>query len=139
MRSGPPKVVLDPYEWLPGYGETSLEVSQHGGEWRIRVFYDSADQTALVARDICFFGVYCFHHAALPGVHLLHTGLQGLRDNHDKLLEFPMSEAASAWSQHFGYRKIRHYWIHFAAGNCDFEVFADGVRLTDPTILKHYE
>jgi hypothetical protein len=49
------------------------------------------------------------------------------------LWEFPDSEAAIAWREHFGKtRTVKHYAIWFMSENLVIQVFAEGFALAEP-------
>jgi len=136
MKSGPPIVVLNPYEWLPGHGESSVAIRSLGLDWVVELTYDNNEQTALLKRELCFNGVCCLYKASFPGPSLIEVDCQ-IGDTLGMLVEYPESEAALAWRQHFGNdRIVKHYAMWLLAENLVIQVFAKGFVLAEPTVVQ---
>ncbi|QYD71071.1 hypothetical protein KZJ38_18435 [Paraburkholderia edwinii] len=129
MKIGRSLEILDPYEWLPGYGESGVKIRTEGTELVVTVAYDG--ETGLCERELRFTSVCSFYVQVFPGPSMLGIDkgdaapiLQGA------LVEYPDSEAAIAWAQHFGgSRVVRHYSIAFLSENLLLIAFAGGVTL----------
>jgi hypothetical protein len=132
MRAGRWVKVLDPYDWLPGYGESSVTLHAEGLELLVGVSYD-ADGEATQCRTLHFDKVCAFYKASFPGPYLLGIARdgQGEAPPLGTLLEYPDSEAAARWRDHLGGRMVRHYQLVFLAENILLEVFAGGVTISD--------
>ncbi len=147
MRTGHPIVVLDPYEWMPGYGESGVETRSEGLDWIVEITYDDNTRTELLKRHLRFLAVSAFYAAAFPGRSVLDVeyGEDAPRDCLGSLLEFPNSEAAAAWTDYWRKswpdtkRVIKHYSIQFLSENQTMEVFAEGFELTEPTIVSRHQ
>jgi hypothetical protein len=134
MKSGRPIVVADPYDWLPGYGENGVIVHSQGLDWTVEIEYDDASQKGTYKREVRFSGVCCFYHASFPGPRMLDLDLDAIADAKlGSIWEFPDSEAALAWREHFGKnRAIKHYGIWFMSENSVIQAFAKGFTLSKP-------
>jgi hypothetical protein len=134
MKSGRPIVVVDPYDWLPGYGETGITVHSQGVDWVVEIEYDDPSQNGLWKRDLRFNSVCCFYRASFPGPRVLDIDYDPTADTKlGSLCEFPDSEAALAWREHFGKtRMVKHYGIWFMSENLSIQVFAEGFALSEP-------
>ncbi|MFC4423195.1 hypothetical protein [Cupriavidus pampae] len=116
--------VMNPYEWLPPYGETSVELRTEGTDLIVAIAYDC--DVGMCVRELRFNSVCWFHSQVFPGPSMLGIGeddvellLRGA------LIEYPDSEAAMAWRKYFEYsRDIRHYSIGFMATNIKLTVLA---------------
>ena len=131
MNMGRSIEILNPYEWLPGHGENSVEVRTERGGPIVTVGYDGdADARE---RELRFTSVCSFYSQVFPGPSMLGIEkraaallLRGV------LVEYPDSKAARAWVRHFqNSRRVRHYEILFLAENLQLVVFAAGVSLSE--------
>ncbi len=135
MKSGFAISVFDLYEWLPSYGENSVIVESKGLDLTVKIEYESEDDYQInYCRELKFTKVCAFYRTALPGVNILCLN----NDNNSEippmgsLIEYPESEAAKAWNQHFGdSRQIKHFRIIFLSENILMEIFASNVALGD--------
>jgi hypothetical protein len=131
MKVGRAIKVLDPYEWLPGYGENAVKILTEETDLIVTVVYDSGSDER--ERELRFTSVCSFYSQVFPGPSMLNFEggemeliLQGA------LIEYPDSDAAAAWSRHFGNsRTVRHYSIVFHAENLQLIVFAGGVLINN--------
>lgn len=139
MKSGVAISILDPYEWLPTYGENAVSVESKGLALVIKIEYEMEDEyQTIYCRELRFDMVCAFCRTAFPGISTLNI-------DYDKnikapsigvLTEYPNSEAASAWNNHFrGSRQIKHYKIVFLSENILMEIFADNVTLGSQYII----
>jgi hypothetical protein len=136
MESGPPNIVLNLYDWLPGYGESGIMVRSQGLEWAVEIAYDDTARTGLLKRELRFNGVCCFYQASFPGPSLLAIDCQ-TGDTLGSLVEYPESEAALAWKDHFGNtRVVKHYAIWFMSENSVIQVFAESFTLAEPVRVQ---
>lgn len=129
MKMGRGIEALDLYEWLPGHGENAVAMRTEGADLIVTVEYDS--DAGGRKRELRFASVCSFYSQVFPGPSML--GLDGgeavllLRG---VLVEYPESDAALAWRQHFqGARRVRHYGVVFLAENRLLVVLANGVLL----------
>lgn len=131
MKTGRGIESLDLYEWLPGHGENTVAMRTEGADLIVAVAYDC--DVAIRQRELRFASVCSFYSQVFPGPSML--GLDGgeaallLRG---VLVEYPDSEAAIAWNQHFrDSRKVRHYSVAFLAENRLLVVLANAVSLDE--------
>lgn len=133
MKAGRGIEVLDPYEWLPGHGENAVKIRTEGTDLIATVVYDC--DAGIRERELRFTSVCSFCSQVFPGPSMLEVEggqvallLRGL------LVEYPDSEAAMAWSKHFGEpRIVRHYSIVFLAENLLLVVLAGNALLNEST------
>lgn len=129
MKLGRSVDVLDPYQWLPGHGESGVKIRMDGTELLVTVAFDGAIGAS--ERELRFSSVCSFYVQAFPGPSILEPGegetasiLRGV------LVEYPESDAAKAWQRHFSAsREVRHYSVAFLAENLLLVVLAGGVSL----------
>lgn len=135
MNAGTEITILDPYEWLPPYGENAISVESQGLELTIKIEYDAEDESHDVCyRELRFKMVCAFYRAAFPGIPAL--AINYIKSSEQTapgfLIEYPDSETAQAWQGHWGHaRQVRHYKIIFLAENVLFEIFAGSVSLSE--------
>lgn len=139
MKAGRNTIVLDPYNWLPGYGESGVRVRSEGLTWIVEIVYDDRSGTRLLKRELRFSGVCSFWMAAYPGASMLAMEFECSENAPGELgalLEYPDSEAALAWKRHFeGLFAVKHYAMRFLSENRQMHVFARDVVLTEPTVV----
>jgi len=131
MKTGHGIEIFDPYEWLPEYGETSVRVRTEGTSLVVTVTYDG--ETGELEREITFAAVCSYYSQIFPGPSMLavEEGEAGLLLR-GVLVEYPDSEAALLWTQHFGVdRMVRHYGIVFLAENFMLNVFSGDVSVSE--------
>lgn len=131
MESGHPIVVLNTYDWLPGHGENSVTVSSKGLDWCVEIEYDDRAGNESWKRELRFNGVCCFYQASFPGPLLLAIDSQA-NDTLGSLVEYPESNAALVWREHFDNRRsINHYGLYFLSENLVIQVFAESFKLME--------
>lgn len=131
MEVGRAVAVLDPYDWLPGYGENGVELHTQGADLSVIIPYDG--ECGELKKELFFKHAVAFFKASLPGPGMLNmqcsvkgTGSIG------SLNECPDSEAAKAWREHFqGQFDIKHYSMLFLSENVSLVVFAEDVVLKE--------
>ena len=139
-----PRSVADLYEWLPGYGESSVSVAADGTNLRLTVRYerDSGNSVQLMERELLFIFAPVFLRHPFPGSFLFEmTGsADGLRLGH--LSEFDFSEFCQGYvasqSIHSPSRlpQVRHYAVQFLAENLGFDVLASGVEVSHERVVN---
>ena len=113
------------------HGESQIQVEYRGGNLCVRVDLDEENPLGKDHLQLVFVGTVEFHIAAIPGVNTLNFEYDGDPNCGDSLgdvWECPVSEAADAWSNHFG-RKIRHFGVVFTSANKSLVAFAEECRL----------
>lgn len=136
MKSGAPIAILDPYDWLPEYGETGVSIRSEGLTWIVDVAYDDPSGEGSLRRELRFEGVCCFHAASFPGVPMLAIEFEA-EPGFGSLLEYPESEAAMAWTAHFGKTStVREYRLGFLSENRMIHVFAKRFVLGEPVRVQ---
>ncbi len=130
MEAGYCIKIFDPYEWLPAYGENAVEIFTEGLDLIVLVVYDSENE-GLQQRQIKFKSTKAFYKGSFPGVHMLQITYNA-RDKENIsigcLVEFPESEVARAWTNHFQNIKLfRHYKWVFLSENIMLEIIAEEV------------
>ncbi|MBU9310192.1 hypothetical protein [Burkholderia multivorans] len=127
MKVGRAIKILDPYEWLPGYGENAVRIRTEATDLIATVVYDSGSGER--EHELRFTSVCSFYSQVFPGPSMLNfEGGQMELILQGALIEYQDSDAAVAWSRHFGNsRTVRHYSIVFHAENLQLVVFAGGV------------
>lgn len=124
METGRCIEVLNPYDWLPGHGENTVEIHTQNGDLSVLIPYDS--EQGELKKELLFKQAFAFYKSAFPGVSCLDLQ-SSFRDDVSigSLVEYPDSEAARAWSKHFGGRfNVKHYRIAFMSENILLVVFA---------------
>lgn len=127
MKIGRCIKVMDPYDWLPGYGESSIEMQTQGGDLSVIITYDG--EHGELKKEILFKSAFSFYKTAFPGPGILNLQCSEKSEiSMGSLLECPDSEAALAWKKHFnGLFDIKHYSITFLSENIYLLVFATDV------------
>lgn len=131
MEKGRCVMVLDPYDWLPGHGENGVELRTQGADLSVIIPYDGEDGE--LKKELLFRHAVAFCKAACPGPSMLDMQCSvKCTASMSSLIEYPDSEAAKAWRDHFqGLFEIKHYSIFFMSENVDLVVFAEDILLRD--------
>lgn len=131
MEKGRCVTVLDPYDWLPGHGENSIELHTQGADLSVIIPYDG--ECGELKKELFFRHAVAFYNAACPGPSMLRLHCSVRCDaSMSSLVEYPDSEAAKAWRDHFqGLFWVKHYSIFFMSENVALVVFAEDVVLRD--------
>ena len=142
MKIGQPKLILDPYEWLPGYGESRVSFHSVGSdvildiEYEKEVLVDSEEVVLALRREIAFKSVRCFMREPFPGGAIFEFDGDPGKFRLGKLTEFIDSELArnnfKAWRSVSSHEppKLRHFSIQFLSENLTFHVLAVDVFLS---------
>lgn len=123
--------VINPYDWLPGHGENSIELYTHGADLSVVVLYDG--ERGELKKELLFKHTVAFYKAAFPGPSMLNMqcSVKSIASM-SSLTEYPDSEAAQAWREHFeDLFDIKHYSMRFLSENVTLVVFATSVVLRD--------
>lgn len=136
MKAGRGISVCDLYSHLPPYGESTVDIDCKQLNLVITIAYKSVEIKPDPDRKINlkFSDVSSFYEAAYPGVNIMNIEYDYPINSSDRgsLIEYPDSEAAIAWRQHFeGHFRINHYQIIFLASNIKIEVFAEEFELVE--------
>lgn len=123
MLASNPATIVDMYHLLPPEGETGVSFEYEGSQVRVRIGYEDESDTSICrSLVIVFDGVVLLNMSSVPGIEMLdvqYVGKHAIRN----VVEYTTSEAAAAWSAHFGWT-IRHFHVYFPNENKRFEVFA---------------
>jgi hypothetical protein len=134
LASKPPKIVVDLYEWLPPYGETSVSLRTEGLTLEVNIFYgySSDGPEKLRKKTLAFTSVSSFAMASFPGVATTAIRREGSTVD-GSLVEFTDSEAARQWQKHWSRstKPVRHFHLIFLAQNRQLEVFAEDCQLLE--------
>lgn len=134
MKAGRELVIMNPYDWLPSAGETSVYLEHVGGDLLVIVEYDGADR--IEQKEILFKDAGSFNKGPFPGPNLLDIDAPLGSNVLGALVEYPQSEAAAALAAHYrSYacweRVVRHFRIFFLSANISLTVFAQDVIVRD--------
>jgi len=133
MEAGQCVEVLNPYDWLPGYGENSVKICTKELDLVVLVAYDGEDGEQQ-EKKISFKNTCGFYKGSFPGPSLLEIS-NNVEDKENlivsgRLVEFPNSEAASICDKYYqGARSFKHYKLIFLSENVSLEIFAESVQL----------
>ncbi|WP_337262575.1 MULTISPECIES: hypothetical protein [unclassified Serratia (in: enterobacteria)] len=139
MEAGAGISILNPYEWLPPYGENAVILESRGLDLVLKIEYDAEEGLqATCYRELRFDMVCAFSRTTFPGVPLFNVNYSSSvhAPSMGALIEYPTSEATLAWKRHFGNsRSIKHFKIAFLSENVLVEIFASSVTLGDEVII----
>lgn len=141
MDAGRGVGVLDIYNWLPPYGETTVQMHSTESDYVVEIEFDSENARSgpdlkikLIFKSVC-----SFYKAAFPGAEIIAIKYGKFINDSDIhcLVEYPNSEVASAWEKYFGKdRKVKHYSIFFLSANLMLEVFATEFIMEGPFTIE---
>jgi hypothetical protein len=127
------KEVMNPYEWLPSYGESEVNFHSDRSDVIVEIVYRSDTGDAeRVRRKLRFFGVCDFCTSAFPGAAGFTDVSYDTKWAIGSLIEFEKSDVAFAWSAHFSNGiSAKHYLMQFVSENVQFQVVATGYALSE--------
>ena len=139
MKIARPKRVINPYEWLPGFGETRVELRRGEGlNLNLDVFYESEGEgDALNKRTIIFKNACSFIFGAAAWREItkfVHTDNDTDKKMIGSLIEYEFSEAAKTLQEKLppGLGPLKHFEIYFMSANESLCVFAESCSLAPP-------
>ncbi len=147
MKISKPKLILNPYEWLPGYGETKVSCRYEGVDLLLEIEYerelieDSQDEVLNLKRGLLFKRVNSFLKMPFPGSMFFEFAGKSDEFRLGVLTEFTKSDWVSAsqaaWRALYTHTPpiMRHFSIQFMGENIAFEILAAEVILTDENII----
>lgn len=133
---------MDPYEWLPGYGESKVSFRSAGLDLILDVDYEkevlinNEEVVLALRREITFNYVRCFIREPFPGGSIFEFDSTGGEFRTGQLTEFTHSEwlndSLRIWSIVSSQEspKFRHFSIQFLSENLSFDVLAVDVFLS---------
>jgi hypothetical protein len=146
MRISEPRTIIDPYEWLPGYGESSVAIVSEGLKLAIVVRYDHENipsgQMHLAEREFRFEYAPAFLEQPFPGGFAFEVVGDARDLKLGRLTEFQSSEfidgylSGRATVTSHPLPRVRHFSIQFLAENLDVHVLAAGVSLSEEVIVQ---
>ena len=144
MKIGHPKLILNPYEWLPGYGESKVSFRSIGTDVVLDIEYErdvpgveGADTVQNLRREIVFKSVRAFVRVPFPGSMFFDFYGDSSKFGLGELTEFMGSEWVRSSVEVCGSvsaggsSEVRHFSIQFLSENVAFHVLADAVSLSD--------
>lgn len=148
MKISRPKLILNPYDWLPGYGESKVSFRSIGVDIIIEIEYErdvlvieNSETVQNFRRYLFFKSVNSFVRMPFPGVGLFEFCGDSSKFRLGELTEFLDSEWASP-SMKVGYpvsagcpQHIRHFSIQFLSENIAFHVLAENVSLSEEQLM----
>lgn len=145
MKIGRPKLILNPYKWLPGYGESKVSFRSIGADVILDVEYErdvpDADTVQSLRRDIAFKSVRAFVRVPFPGSMFFEFNGDSSAFGLGELTEFMYSEWASPNMEVCrsvsagGSPGVRHFSIQFLSENVAFHVLAETVVLSEEQLV----
>jgi len=143
MKIGKPRLIMDPYEWLPGYGESGVSFRSVGLnvildiDYEKEILVDNEEVVLALRREITFNHVRCFIREPFPGGSIFEFDSASDEFELGKLTEFTDSDWLTnnlstwrrMWNQEFP--NFRHFSIQFLSENITFHVLAADVFLSD--------
>lgn len=127
MQASNPVTIIDLNRLLPADGETGVLFSCDGTQLRVTVEYESESDSSTTQNIVIVFdGVALMYFSSVPGVEMLNVEYKG--NAIGKVVEYTSSEAADAWSAHFGWA-IRHFHVYFLNENERLDVFSKGCSI----------
>lgn len=148
MKVSDAVTIYDPYEWLPGDGESKVSYKSVGADVSIEVIYDcqsngsDSQSITFCKKYLIFKSAFYFYKAPFPGAELLNIEWKADIKDISSLVEFKYSELAlqarKIWSDTAGSANIpefRHFSIYFMSENVCFHIIASDVKLADEELV----
>lgn len=143
MKIAKPRLVIDPFEWLRGYGESRVSFYSVGPDVILDIQYekeavvDSEEVVLTIKREIVFMSVRCFIREPFPGGTMFEFDGDSCEFQLGKLTEFRNSEWVredlKAWRTASSHEplELKHFSIQFLSENLTFHVLAADVFLSN--------
>lgn len=136
------KLICNPYDWMPGYGESGVDYYSKGIDLILEVRYDKETENekeyTLAKREFLFVHASYVMRALLPGHNIIYAGKYDESYNAGTLVEFERSKWAEDCIVAYkkvspqGYSpKFRHFSIAFLSENIVFNILAEDVVLSE--------
>jgi len=145
MRISRPKKIVDPYDWLPGYGESGVAIVSENLNLTIVVKYDREDPSSgkisVATREFRFEYAPAFLRQPFPGGFSFEVSGDATDLKLGALTEFQSSEfvdrylSGRATIASGPAPRMRHFSIQFLAENLDVHVVAVDVSLSEEVIV----
>lgn len=148
MKIGQPKLILNPYEWLPGYGESKVSFRSIGVDVILDVEYErdapgieGVDTVQILRREIAFKAVCAFMRVPFPGSMFFEFYGDPSKFGLGELTEFMCSEWVNSSVEMCGSvpagdsSEVRHFSIQFLSENFAFHMLAETVSLSDEQLV----
>jgi hypothetical protein len=124
LKAKNPKIVLDPYEWMPSYGESSVKYHFDGSDLILFLSYDTDDGSE--TKNIIFEHVAWFSHSGFPSPYPNNIEYMDSGEYRSgKLVEFQSSEAVLPINKHYKHWKFKHYGWVFLSENKRFDIICE--------------
>lgn len=134
LQAKNPKVVFDPYLYLPGYGESQLELSYKDGDLRLKVLYDDPNSNKLNSFEIVFEHAVFHRFSSCPGVDGMDIDYEH-GEHLSSLTEYTKSDLNISWEKHFeNMFKFRHFNIFFLSENKRLEIVSENFEIIPPLV-----
>ncbi|WP_145316649.1 hypothetical protein [Pseudomonas sp. SJZ080] len=143
MKISQPKLVLNPYEWLPGFGESKVSFRSVGVDLVLDVEYekdifdaDGSEELSIVRREMVFKNVHSFIKLPFPGSVLFSFLGDASEFGLGELTEFRESDfvrnSLDSWRLLTSLEppRLKHFSIQFLAENMAFHILAEEVFLS---------
>ena len=125
-----PRIILDPYQWMPSYGENAIRYSFSDLTLSLILVFDT--DIGVKEKEIIFYGVRWLKHSSFPTPELVKINYIDDKDVMASgcLVEFLDSDAGQLFNKH--YKKIfnlKHFvWI-FLSENIRFEIICEEFKV----------
>ena len=128
MHARNPRSIIRLYDWLPLYGETSVDVRFSGSNLSVGLLYDGREDDSEKMLTLNFTGACSFQFTSTPGAELPSIESEAPKPLGD-VIEYEDSDGARAWNAHYlnaggVSRGIRHFHVWFLSANQTLVVFA---------------
>lgn len=123
------KVVFDPYEYIPPYGETDIGLNFKDNTLELNIFYDNEETNKEDCLKLSFINAFFFKSESNPGVKGMNIEYD-YGDSTSSLIEFSNSNYAKKWEEQFNNLfKLNHYKIFFLNVNKSIEVICEDFQV----------
>jgi len=140
MKIGNPIQILNPYDWLPGFGESKVCFYSAGLDVIVDISYEragaGADETLLVRRELRFKNVSHFLKLPFPAIDFFQFAGDASEFALGALTEFRRSDLLSLGGVSFESGRIKHFSIQFLSENLSLHVIAEEVSLSEELSMQ---
>jgi len=117
------KVVFNPYDFLPAYGETSIDLKFSDSLLELNVYYDTNRDNKEGCLRLLFDNAVFYKLESFPGVSSINAEYDYDDSTVGSLIQFLDSDFKDVWERHFNNLfKFAHYKIFLLGVNKSLEV-----------------
>lgn len=148
MKICQPKLILNPYDWLPGYGESKVSFHSMGMDVILEIEYERDEEyigeigyVQKLMRKIVFKFTRSFIRLPFPENMFFEFSGDSNEFHLGRLIEFRYSEWKNSMENNLNFNRrsgknpLKHFSIQFLSENVAFHVLSESVCISDEQLV----